>query len=31
MDKAQKVDFAYRNNSKTLRRLLENGQLWGID
>jgi hypothetical protein len=27
MDKAQKVDFAYRNNSKTLRRLLENGQL----
>jgi len=23
MDKAEKVDFAYRNNAKTLRRLIE--------
>jgi hypothetical protein len=31
MDKAQKVDFAYRNNSKTLRRLLGKRPARGID
>jgi hypothetical protein len=32
MDKAEKVDFAYRNNAKTLRRLLEEGYLVvGVD
>jgi hypothetical protein len=27
MDKLQKIEFAYRNNAKTLRRLLEEGLL----
>ena len=27
MDKVQKIEFAYRNNAKTLRRLLEEGLL----
>jgi hypothetical protein len=31
MDKAQKVDFAFRNNAKTLRRLLEDELLKVVD
>jgi hypothetical protein len=31
MNKTEKVDFAYRNNAKTLRRLLEEGLLAVVD
>jgi hypothetical protein len=31
MNKTEKIDFAYRNNAKTLRRLLEEGLLAVVD
>ena len=31
MNKTEKIDFAYRNNAKTLRRLLEEGFLAVVD